>query len=62
MGIKHNYTSPIPDDPASAAANKVLPSHWNEDHVITFTPSGGDASLAAILSVSPAIYTFQGGA
>jgi hypothetical protein len=33
--IKHVFQSVIPDDPASAAAGEVLPSHWNGEHDIT---------------------------
>ncbi len=34
MAIKHGFTSAIADDPATAAAGGVLPSHWNASHVI----------------------------
>jgi hypothetical protein len=33
--VVHAKVDLIPDDPASAAAGKVLPSDWNADHTIT---------------------------
>lgn len=34
MPVFHGYVDPIADDPASAAAGKVLPSHWNAEHAV----------------------------
>lgn len=32
MPVSHTFVSAIPDDPTSAAAGEVLPSHWNAAH------------------------------
>lgn len=34
MPVTHAYVNPVADDPAEAALNKTLPSHWNADHTI----------------------------
>ena len=39
MRVTHSYTDPIADDPADALAGRVLPSHWNADHVIEAGPT-----------------------
>jgi hypothetical protein len=33
--IKHEFNSPIADDPNAATTQEVQPSHWNADHQIT---------------------------
>jgi hypothetical protein len=38
--VKHQFQSAIADDPAAQAAGEVLPSHWNDDHVVTMTGPG----------------------
>jgi hypothetical protein len=35
LTITHPFVSAIADDPASASAGEVLPSHWNADHTLT---------------------------
>lgn len=35
--IRHRFTCAILDDPAAYAAGEVLPSNWNEDHIIELT-------------------------
>ena len=39
MPVTHTFVSAIADDPASAAAGEVLPSHWNASHVINNAPT-----------------------
>ncbi len=34
MAVKHTFSSVIADDPASALAGEVLPSHWNASHTV----------------------------
>lgn len=34
ISVKHNFVSEIEDDTYAAASGKVLPSHWNEEHVL----------------------------
>lgn len=34
FSVTHTFVDAIPDDPAAAAAGKVLPSHWNADHTL----------------------------
>ncbi len=41
MAIRHRYVNPIADDPAEAALQKTLPSHWNQTH------EGGDWLFAS---------------
>jgi hypothetical protein len=33
--VTHTFVSAIADDPASALAGEVLPSHWNDDHAVS---------------------------
>lgn len=35
LTVNHAYVSPIADDPASASANEILPSHWNANLTVT---------------------------
>ena len=35
MPLKHNFNCAVADDPADAAAGRILISHWNQDHVIS---------------------------
>ena len=39
MPVTHTFVSAIADDPASAAAGEVLPSHWNASHIINNAPT-----------------------
>jgi hypothetical protein len=39
MPVTHTFVSAIADDPASAAAGEVLPSHWNASHTISVNMS-----------------------
>lgn len=39
MPVSHTFVSAIPDDPASATAGEVLPSHWNATHTISVNMS-----------------------
>ncbi len=39
MPVTHTFVSAIADDPASAAAGEVLPSHWNATHTISVNMS-----------------------
>lgn len=34
FSVTHTFVDAIPDDPADAAAGKVLPSHWNANHTL----------------------------
>jgi hypothetical protein len=33
--LKHKFDCPLPDDPEDAAAGRILPSHWDDDHAIS---------------------------
>ena len=39
MPVSHTFVSAIPDDPTSAAAGEVLPSHWNATHTAAIAVS-----------------------
>lgn len=39
VAITHNFVSAVSDDPAAVTAGKVVPSKWNENHVVTMAAS-----------------------
>lgn len=55
--VVHGYVNPVPDDPAEQALNKTLPSHWNDDHVVTLevdleTEVAGQLPLANVADIA----------
>jgi len=44
MPVLHSFVSAIPDDPASVLAGEVVPSNWNDSHVVSIEISEIDAS------------------
>ena len=59
LQINHNFVSAVPDDPAAVGAGEVVPSNWNEDHVVTGTI---DASEVDYTPTSPLVSTDVQGA
>lgn len=51
--VKHKFVSGIADDPASAAAGEILPSHWNDEHSVSLVAADITA-LGFITSASVA--------
>lgn len=49
LSVTHTFVSAVPDDPVSAAAGEVLPSHWNAAHTVTgsvtASPGGSDTDI-----------------
>lgn len=45
--VTHAFQSAVPDNAISAANGEVLPSHWNDEHVVTGA-QGEDATLTAL--------------
>lgn len=43
ISVTHAFVSVVPDDPASASAGEVLPSHWNAGHSLSGTASASQA-------------------
>lgn len=35
MGITHTFVSTVADDPQSVAAGEVVPSNWNDAHIVS---------------------------
>jgi hypothetical protein len=65
MYVGHAFESAIADDPASAAAGEVLPSHWNAAHTIhgfynTLTDAAAADIPAAVQHVTTAGYSAVG--
>lgn len=55
MPVLHDFVDAIPDDPASQAAGKVLPSHWNDGHVVDVDLSSevsGQVDLANLPTIA----------
>lgn len=57
MSITHAKVSAIADDPAAQAAGEVLPSDWNDDHVISLQDADIPATIARDAEVTSAIST-----
>lgn len=52
LTITHAFSSPKADNPTAAAAGEILPSHWNQGHVIAGTV-GPSVGARTLLTVNP---------
>lgn len=57
MVVYHTFSSAIPDDPASATAGEVLPSHWNSSHTISGVFSNENLFNASTITTTDATVT-----
>lgn len=49
--VKHAFVSGVADDPSSAAAGEVLPSHWDASHALTGTADASQLNGNVVQSV-----------
>lgn len=61
MPITHAKVSAIPDDAAAEAAGEVLPSDWNDEHVVSLTAAEAASALAPLVREDANTYAQRNG-
>lgn len=61
ISVTHNFVSAVGDDAIAEAAGEVLPSHWNEAHVVSGAATAEQGALAdsALQAFESDFFTFS---